>query len=296
MLKLFPVMLIVLCLLLANCGGGKYCLNPQVVKNIINIKKDLVNNEVELKLDGQKTVITRSDMFEVKGYFKQYNKYVYITDTAETKIRCYDKDNNVLWTYPKDNKPYRTLTMSVYAGRHESFVILLEWLLKDNANEDLQSARILDEDGNTVNQFILPGLGSVYKYYFTDLSAHTIFGKTYLIGRGGDGIGIFDFDNGKLITYLYSKEAAPKDPEIIELVKNGKRYVVFYTDLRSYSKSSKIFILSDKWELLYEEVLESAFLRGKIAGTNDNFILTTLEIKDCKYTGNKITWKYTINP
>ena len=296
MSRLYLAVISTLCFLLFNCGGGKYCLNPVVVKNSINIKKDLINNEVELKLDGQKTVITRSDMFEVKGYFKQYNKYVYITDTAETKIRCYDKDNNVLWTYPKDNKPYRTLTMSVYAGRHESFVILLEWILKDNANEDLQSARILDEDGNTVNQFILPGLGSVYKYYFTDLSAHTIFGKTYLIGRGGDGIGIFDFDNGKLITYLYSKEAAPKDPEIIELVKNGKRYVVFYTDLRSYARSSKIFILSDQWELLYEELLPRGWDFGKTAGNDDSFIVKTYEFKDCQHTGKKFIWKYTINP
>jgi hypothetical protein len=295
MLKLFPGMLIVLCLLLANCGGGKYCLNPEVVKNNINVHKELVNNKTELKLDNQNVFVTKSDMFKIEGYFKKHNKHVHITKKAVENIRCYDKDNNLLWTYPRNDSPHRTLTMSLYEGKDESFVILLEWILLENTNETLQSIRILDEDGNIINQFILPGYGSIYKSRFGDISAIPIFWTTYLIAEGGDGIGIFDFDDGKLITYLYTQKVALKNPQVMELEKNGKKYVLIYADLMSYAQSSLIFILSDQWELLYEEVINRSWLHGKIVGTKDNFIIDTLDVKDCKYTGNNNIWKYTIN-
>lgn len=306
MFKIFHVILIGLCLSMANCGSNKYCLNPEILTNKLKMKKEQVVSLVD-KIDEQRSWKSSSGMFEAKSFFKKIKKSVFIKyDSSGKRITCYDEKNNLLWSYPLyplgDNRYKMSMSISIYDSDYESIVILLVLERKTNnylftQSDDsvfIQSAVIINEEGIAIKQFNLSGLGDVYKYILNSITVQTIFGKPYLVADGGDGIGIFDFNNGNLITYLYSRQAAPRHPEGFELEKHGNKFVVFYTNLRSYTHSSKIYILSDKWELLYEEVLQRGWLFGKVSGRDDGFIIKTFDIKECKNTGKNIIWKYTI--
>jgi hypothetical protein len=301
MLKLFKTIIIIICFLLANCGGGNRCLNPEIMTNKINIKKELFTDSKKVKIDKNRHWIASMHMFKAQGYFKKGKINVFLREESVPplkKISCYDDANNLLWVYPNDNRPYKmTANIYVYETKNESFVILFEEDYRnDNIYDFVQSVVILNEDGKPTNELVLPASGDTYKYRLGTMTAQTIFGKHYLVADGGHGIGIFDFNTGKMISHLSTEPASPMTPEGIELEKNGKKHIVFYTDFRNYWKSSKIFILSDSWELLYEEVFPSGWFFGQLSGTKNSFIIKTFEIKDCKETGKDIIWKYTINP
>lgn len=287
------------CFLLIGCTGDKYCLRPEIVTNKINIKKELLTN-IEKSEINENVLYMHLDLpFQAKGFLIKSKRSVSIKDESTPpvkKISCYDESNNLLWVYPSGDRPYKmTQSISIYEDINESFIILMEWTYLRNVYDIVQSVVILNEDGKPLRKLDLPGYGDIYKHRLGETKARKIFGSDYLLSRGGDGIAIFDFNSGQMMTFLYSSKVAPKNPGVIERVTDGGKYIVFLVDLRSYAKSSILFILSDKWELLYEEVIPSCFLFSKLSGTNDSFIIKTFEIKDCNETGNDIIWKYTIS-
>jgi hypothetical protein len=264
--------LICFCFCILSCsihiGNPAADLKPEIIKNIAGVRKNVVSRES----------IKDSEIYRMAGPDKEYGytgesgkKFIQKGGYPNSFISRLDDKGNVIWTKSTEgwpsNNPGSILT---YESGGERIVMVL---LHGKNSEFLV---YLSENGDTKK--IVPLIGSEEKQFF-HIRTFSFKGKDYILADGFFDTMIYDFD-GRLI-------AALKTPIITGRVAvaeinagNGSKYLGLYVDHRLPTRSATIFILSEKMEIVYQEVVtgrRGLWIGKQAAAVGEDLIIVTYE-------------------
>jgi len=273
------------------------CIKPQIIKDTIGIKKERIDDITDAKMFVRYVSASQHDKNKATGFFKRKNENISIVVGQEKPylIKCIDSMGNNMWSRSLGViAPGMGVKSSVvYEGKTESLVILL---IEGSGTDAILKILVLSEDGNVKMITNLQGSGGIFGKYILRINVLSINDEPYIIAMGDRGIAIHNF-KGERITYLNTK-AVTREATCMEFNRRNNKYIAIYADHRSIARSSTLFILNDKFELLYEEVLPSngvssmMWMGIKHFEYDDDLIVAAGEIYECTKVGSPIVWKY----
>lgn len=264
---------------------------PKVLVSNKDIEKEIMNSDKNFQ-----GVTKKSVRFEygdnTHGYFRKSDTHVmlqYIAGSPVSQLQCFDEKHELLWRQSSQTWPTNRLgKMIIHEGDRKSLILVL--LHGDKANYVV----VLEETGQIQKIVkLITHRGSSQKFYH--LSAFSWQENLYIAATsGGRGIGIFNFD-GQMLQYLTTLENPVSIAGLAMKGKNEQPFFVIFANHLSTTRSSILFVLSEQWDVLYKEVLETGKWIGKKGGTSgDELILSTFcwGTIDCQ-DGERI-WKYSL--
>lgn len=282
-----------------GCASG-LCIKPRIVKDKIGIEKEVISDFTDNNIFIRHLSTSQSGNNKAIGYLKRNNKNISIVVEQEKPylIKCIDGMGNDIWS-----RELRTIapgmrlrSIAIFEGKSESLVVLLIEALSPNG---VFKIVVFSEDGNVKMIEKLQGAGGIFGKYFLGINVLSISDEPYIIATGDNGIAIYNF-KGERITFL-NTVAVTREATCIEFKRHNNKYVAVYADHRSITRSSTLFILNDKFELMYEEVLPSngvssmMWVGVKPFEYDDDLIVAAGEIYECTKVGGSIVWKYSFN-
>jgi len=295
---LISFVLFLMCMVL-GCANID-CIRPRIVMDKIGITKERTYFAGNKKYPFESRYDEKD---KASGYFKSNNKNISILIGKEKPysyfIKCIDSMGNDMWSRSLETivPGMRGKRIAIYEGTSESLVFLLTEGLGPSP---IYKIVIFTEDGNVKIVEKLQGAGGgIFGEYILDINVFSINNEPYIIATGDEGVAIYNL-KGERITFLNTK-AVTSEVTCIEFKKRNNKYVAIYVAHRSITGSSTLFILNDKFKLMYKEILpNNGVSRTMWIGVehleyDDDLIVAAGEIYECTEVGNSMVWKYSFS-
>jgi hypothetical protein len=300
MLSLYSLIFITFVLMNCYMGPNVTRLKPELVVNKIGLVKQLVTEADTRDVKKQSLHTAESGNDKGVGYFKRNNKKVTIKiegSYPKSYISCFDNDNHLLWVRSTELWPTNRINHVTVLERTDEIAI---YILLDGDNSEYVA--ILDEDGNTRKIIPLHGTEERFfrgkRFHFLHIYPSVFGEKMYIMALGGEGVGIYSME-GQLVTFL-NTPVYPTAAAGLEIKTSTKNYYVVYADNRATSRSSTLFVLSDKWDLLYNEILKGGEWLSKIDRSGqDEFLIGTIigwkDVGEGRFIPEREIWRYSFH-